>query len=451
MSTSKSAQTLDHLRQQLRLSGPLSSPELCRALKLSQPQLSRYLAQLTPMEVEVVRQGRTRLYYLRRQVEGIGIEVPVHSVDITGAVSKLGTLSPVYPRGMLWRAEGQQNSDWSSDLPYFLQDLRPSGFLGRMIPRQLPEWNFPNDVRLWSADVVLRYLVNFGHDQVGNLIVGEVALRKYLEQLRTKPAKRTSDIEHFESLAEEVLVYGIPGSSAAGEHPKFLTSRPSDGKEVLVKFAPIGNAATALRRQDLLVCENIALDVYSEFNSQPRLSRIVRGTANLFFEIQRFDRHLPRGRSGLITLASLDNEFLGSGQSWSKAIQTPGAALTLENKVVDEIFLREFFGSLIGNSDMHSGNLSFYFENQEVRGLAPLYDMLPMRYAPYQDHLLNTPIEGLVPVPERIEVWDKAYAMAENFWSRTSQSTLISNGFRTIARSNLKVLKELADVRRAIN
>ena len=450
MSTPKSIQTLERLRQQLRLSGPLSSPELGRALKLSQPQLSRYLSQLIPNEVEVTRQGRARLYYLRRSIEGVGVEVPVHSVDATGAVSKLGTLFPVHPHGMLWRVERQQNSEWSSDLPYFLQDLRPSGFLGRMIPRQLPEWNFPSDVRLWSADVVLRYLVNFGQDQVGNLILGEVALRKYLERLRAKPTSRTSDIEHFESLAAEVIAHGIPGSSAAGEHPKFLTRRPMDGREVLVKFAPIGNAATALRRQDLLVCENIALEVYSEFNSQPRLSRILRGTANLFFEIQRFDRHLPRGRSGLITLASLDNEFLGSGQSWTKAIQTPGAALTLQNTVVDEIFLREFFGALIGNSDMHSGNLSFYFENQEVRGLAPLYDMLPMRYAPYQDHLLSTPIEGLVPVPERIEVWDKAYAMAENFWSRTSQSTLISNGFRSIAKSNLNVLKELADVRRAL-
>ena len=152
----------------------------------------------------------------------------------------------------------------------------------------------------------------------------------------------------------------------------------------------------------------------------------------------------------MITLASLDNEFLGSGQSWTKAIQTPNAARILDRGVVDEIFRREFFGLLIGNNDMHSGNLSFYFDNHEIKGLAPLYDMLPMRYAPYQDRLLNTPIDGLVPVPERIEIWDKAFEMATEFWLRTSQSSRISKAFRAIAKSNLQVLKELEDLRRSI-
>ena len=40
------------------------------------------------------------------------------------------------------------------------------------------------------------------------------------------------------------------------------------------------------------------------------------------------------------------------------------------------------FGTLIGNSDMHSGNLSFVAERGRPYNLAPAYDMTPMALAP---------------------------------------------------------------------
>jgi hypothetical protein len=51
------------------------------------------------------------------------------------------------------------------DLPYFLNDLRPSGFLDRHVARQHPELELPDDSRLWSGTQTLRYLGLHGPDR----------------------------------------------------------------------------------------------------------------------------------------------------------------------------------------------------------------------------------------------------------------------------------------------
>lgn len=43
------------------------------------------------------------------------------------------------------------------DLPWFLFDLRPSGFLGRFVPMRHPELGLPVDIRAWSAEHLLGY------------------------------------------------------------------------------------------------------------------------------------------------------------------------------------------------------------------------------------------------------------------------------------------------------
>lgn len=46
------------------------------------------------------------------------------------------------------------------------------------------------------------------------------------------------------------------------------------------------------------------------------------------------------------------------------------------------------FGRLIANSDMHAGNLSFYLSEPPF-ALTPVYDMLPMAYAPNSAGMLR--------------------------------------------------------------
>ncbi len=55
-------------------------------------------------------------------------------------------------------------------IPYFLQDQRPGGFLGRAVPLRYPELGLPQRVMDWNNDHYLQYLTRRGTDSVGDLI-----------------------------------------------------------------------------------------------------------------------------------------------------------------------------------------------------------------------------------------------------------------------------------------
>ena len=84
---------------------------------------------------------------------------------------------------------------------------------------------------------------------------------------------------------------------------------------------------------------------------------------------------------------------------------TPDAADTSE--------LLWAFGSLIGNSDMHNGNLSFISEHGRPYGLAPAYDMTPMAFAPTSSGRLPDAIAAItLNSCVSNENWRKAQQMA---------------------------------------
>ena len=88
------------------------------------------------------------------------------------------------------------------------------------------------------------------------------------------------------------------------------------------------------------------------------------------------------------------------------------------------------FGLAIGNTDMHFGNISFYVEHDLPFALAPIYDMLPMFYAPLSDGTLrNEPLQSIPPTKESRE-------MAKNFWKSISANANVSTSFRRIAKQN---------------
>ncbi len=94
-----------------------------------------------------------------------------------------------------------------------------------------------------------------GEDCVGDLIIGEESLNRFLAG---QPHSYTR--ADYPSLATGALA-GQPGSSAGGEHPKFAVY--VEGRHVLVKFAS-GDGAVADRWRDLLVCEHLALKALQE-------------------------------------------------------------------------------------------------------------------------------------------------------------------------------------------
>lgn len=116
------------------------------------------------------------------------------------------------------------------------------------------------------------------------------------------------------------------------------------------------------------------------------------------------------------------------------------------------------FGQLIGNTDMHDGNLSFLPGQREdgtVLQLAPIYDMLPMTYAPVRG--VELPARHYVPrlpLPAEAAAWQDAARAAMDFWKLAATDQRISAGFRRVCRDNAalpdKVAPRQTPVRRVV-
>lgn len=179
-----STQVLAALRRQ---GGALAARELQQMLGVSQPTVSRALAPLIRSgQVRKVGAARTQRYVLPRQVAGVGAEVAIMRVDTEGHASPFGRMIALHGGGF-WVDEADGLSEQHDGLPWFLDDMRPQGFIGRTFAHSHPELQLGGDPRQWGEDDVLRALARFGEDLPGNLIVGEAAF----ERFHTLPAART--------------------------------------------------------------------------------------------------------------------------------------------------------------------------------------------------------------------------------------------------------------------
>ena len=103
-----------------------------------------------------------------------------------------------------------------------------------------------------------------------------------------------------------------------------------------------------------------------------------------------------------------------------------------------------WFGQLIGNTDMHYGNVSFWLTPRRPFRLAPLYDMLPMFYRPNREGMISwQPIAPAYPPPEELRYWNRAVRLAVAFWQRVQGDERISPAFRSLAAQNEAVVNGL--------
>lgn len=420
-----------------------TAKELCALTGLSQSRLARVL-QMIRAELLVAGRARSVRYYLRRGIPQLVNPFPIYRVDEEGKIQVGGTLTSAWPQGFYWQpAEAGSRARWFPDLPFFLNDLRPAGFMGRLVPALYPEWEFPADIRVWSGSDCLRYLYHLAPDAFGNLIVGDVCLQRLLEE-RVAPCAvvgREEAGRDYDACAARMLTFGIPGSSTAGEQPKFVARRASDGRGVLVKFIARDGSTAAARREDLLIAEHCALCTYYSDGSAPYSGSIIKTEHYSFLELERFDR-TRGGRRGIISLGSLDAEFGGGGSDW-KTI----ADGLLKNGIIsqndrNEIYRRAYFGACIGNNDMHPWNCALFYDLIETRGVAPLYDMLPMSYMPNPAGLPSPEISPPAPLPAELAHWDWAIQKAQLFWKTLSGHGEVSRGFKDIAAANLRRIDE---------
>lgn len=465
----------------LRRRGRQYAGELLKLLGVSRPTLMRAV-QAAGADVVVRGRARRTAYAARRALRGSLSALPLYRVDEAGQVQEIARLDLTYPDGCAleflqdfgWPTEvGAMSEGWFEGLPYPLQDMRPQGFLGRHFARRHATLlQVPETPTLWTDDDALHALSLMGADTPGNLILGEAACRTWLDQVRgyrqapDTPGWAEDELaEAYPRLAEQALAQGVPGSSAGGEFPKFTALRREAAQHVLVKFSGSDGAPGTQRWADLLVCEHLAGQVLQDqLGIRAAASRILSSGGRTFLEVARFDRHGLFGRSGLVSWAALDGAFFGTaGRPWGEAGRRLAERGWLSAQEAEQLARLWHFGQLIGNSDMHDGNLSFQLNigpsgsdgagepqvssQRDVarRGpslrLAPVYDMLPMRYAPVQGMELSTrDITPRLPLPGEQAAWQDAAGAALVFWRAAGDDPRISMGFRQVCMGNAGML-----------
>ena len=220
-------------------------------------------------------------------------------------------------------------------------------------------------------------------------------------------------------------------------------------QHVLVKFSGSDDSAGTQRWADLLVCEHLASLILSEhLGVGSAASRIHHSGERTFLEVERFDRHGLLGRSGVTSWSSLNAALFGlAGVPWTEVGRQVAQRGWLSEPDARNIALLWHFGQLIGNTDMHEGNLSFQPNAQNGQAglrLSPAYDMLPMLYAPARGVELPTRnFAPKLPLPAERENWEQAARAATVFWKVAAADERISTGFQAICVDNAAVLFKL--------
>lgn len=329
------------------------------------------------MGPEIVRIGAARsIQYALRDVTRGFVEVPIYRISAEGRIRRLGLLVPVRPDGFVM-LQDDGTSLHSDGLPWWIQDMRPAGFLGRAFAISFAaELGLPADINAWTDAHALRALIHHGDDLVGNLLLGDIARAHFIQAPSPVPIAEIG----YPALAEAVERGEVAGSSAGGEQPKFVAY---NGRHVLVKFTARSDNTVTGRWRDLLLAEHLAGRVLTDAGLPAVESRIVDIGTRRFLEVERFDRVGPLGRRAVHSLTSLDSEFVGDAVSpWpvlAARLATSGVITSEAAKIATLLYA---FGILIGNTDMHNGNLSFVSEQGRPYEIAPAYDMLPMSFRP---------------------------------------------------------------------
>lgn len=424
-----------------RQGGVLASTELQELLGVSQPTVSRALAPLIHAgQVQKVGAARSQRYVLPRTVPGVGNEVLVMHIDAQGHPSPFARLVPL-EGGAFWVDEVDGEHRRHDGLPWFLDDMRPQGFMGRTFAHAHPELQLGHDPGHWSDDDVLRAMTLYGDDLPGNLIMGEAAFQRF----HTLPARasRVASSADYPQLAEQAMRGTHPGSSAGGEQPKFCTI--TAGRHVIVKFSPAGDSATDQRMRDLLVCEHLALHTLAQAGLPAAPTQLFLGAGRVFLESERFDRTPLAGsgtdglggRIGMVSLQVYNAEYVGEIDNWAATANRMAARNLLTQADARTLRLLEAYGQLIANTDRHYGNISLVLRGDDW-ALSPTYDMLPMLYAPVGGELVPRDFASrpLQPTAATLGEWAEARGLALAFWKAAAADERVSAGFRTIAAEN---------------
>lgn len=413
--------------------GPVASRQLVEKTGISQPTVSRALAALGD-EVVRIGSGSSIRYALRDTSRGFA-SAPIFRVSDEGVIRALGTLVPVRPDGFVMvQADGVTLH--SGGLPWWLFDMRPQGYLGRAwASAHAAALGLPGNPEHWGDIEVIRALLAHGHDAIGNLLVGDLARDRFIAMPAPLPVDRARD---HPALARAAGSGEVPGSSAGGEQPKFCAYTARG--HVLVKFSVPDDNPVSERWRDLLLAEHLALSVLGVE------TEVFDFGGQRFLEVPRFDRVGQLGRVGVFSLRALDAQFVGEVSApWPSLVSRLVADGHVQADAIAGSARLWAFGTLIGNTDMHAGNLSFVSRHGRPYQLAPAYDVLPMGFAPRSGGAF---VDTLPPASLSASVggdaWREALHLAEMFFAMVSDCDGFSGRFSPCIEAIRRHLDEAA-------
>lgn len=434
MASSSIDAIIDFLRR-----NPASSTEIADFCGCDRSTVTR---QLKLLETKLVATGRARStrYYMLR---GVDSETALYRVSEAGKAEHFGTMVAVMPHGYVVKTHNDADERYYDDLPWWLQDLRPQGFLGRNLAKTLFNKGIvgTEDIDYWKDQDIFRALLYAKGDSPGNLLIGAFSYQQWLQH---EPfAVLEAD---FVKIATDAMAGEVVGSSAGGEQPKFCAF--VDGKHRLVKFTePVANA-NSQRWADLLQAEHLALNTLADSGIAATHSQIFQLEQRTFLNCERFDRIGELGRKGLVSLRMAEMEFVGKPAEWPLIAQHLLQDKRITTADAETIALIWCFGRLIANTDMHAGNLSFYYAGDGELTLAPVYDMLPMAFAPLRSGAMASRHTLTIIALAQGKHWRQAYDMADKFWAQLLTNADISAEFKDIAQTmqlELQAKKQLID------
>ena len=446
---SKVLDNLERLRALLKMQ-PLDAASLSARLGISQPSVSRLLAQAGS---DVVRIGaaRSTRYALTRNIPSLPNDLPIFMVAQDGSSAAFGQLRLLQSGWYLFSPADGTPPQLILGLPFWLQDLRPQGFLGRLIPSMHPDLALPPNISSWSDDETLYFLARRGEEVIGNLLLGSESYRRLLSAMPLEAIAHSKRAIAYQSCALAANQGDMPGSSAGGEQAKFtcLIERPDGRKEhVIVKYSPPCSSPAGQRWADLLHAEHLALQTLQQFGIASCQTEIVHCEQRVYLESIRFDRCGEHGRRAVVSMAGVDTLVGAIDQNWSDSTSLLHDHGWLSKEDWQRICLLDVFGALIGNSDRHPGNLSLYWQfgrkAEPQFSLAPMYDMLPMFYRPNnQGEIIAREFSLKVLDKLRLGQLAQAWQMTLVFWQAVVEDAHISADFKTIAMAHQAVLRSL--------
>ena len=431
--------TAEDVTRVLRAQPGIRASDLQLTLGVSQSRVSRLLGEAGD---RVVRFGKARAtrYALARAIAEVGTSAPIHEVDEHGEPRAVGRLSFVEVDGFGLTYAGEDR--FHQRLPVFLRECGPNGFLGRHFAQRFPELGLPERLDRWLGDDYVRAIALRGDDAVGNLVVGDESLRRFLRY-----EEQPREVADYPQLVRDIAAKPRH-SSVGGERPKFTAF--VEGRHVLVKFAVPGDAEDARRWRDLLLLEHLALEIIREAGFARAVeSRCIDLEGFRFLEVVRFDRVNGRGRVGVRSLDAVRSEVDVVGGSWTEIVDRLARRVRPRVREADAAAVRwlDSFGGLTANNDRHDGNVSFFRDAKGALSLAPAYDTAPMALAPVATGVFETAWKPELPEPSAVEEWKAAVRWALAYWERVEGEARLDLTVRRRAGEARAAVERLAESR----